>query len=308
MECLPGGRDAIAEFHREFRTILEDPTCVGHDIAVGLAKNFVRCPPSLSEDGRPYWMGSPDEEPGHADDEFLHLVSVSPFRMGIHPITNNQYELFDASHRSYRRDVPREDDDACCPVVNVSWYDAWVFCKWLGPEYRLPTEAEWEYAARAGTTGAAYGPLEEIGWFACRAGSFTPFHFGHFLSIMEANFWTFGEFSSERGHARTSAVEIHRPNVWGLFDMHGNVCEWCLDLYDPRYYRGSLSANPPGPTDGDHRVIRGGSWLEPRNSARSAKRDSANPVGRASNIGFRLLAEMGLKVGSGPQHNLTSQG
>jgi formylglycine-generating enzyme required for sulfatase activity len=129
-----------------------------------------------------------------------------------------------------------------------------------GRSYRLPTEAEWEYACRAGTT--------------------TPFAFGDSPSSTQANF----------DGSKTAPVGSYEPNAWGLHDMHGNVWEWCADWYGKHYYSRSPRQDPQGPQEeGEGRVIRGGGWEENGSECRSAVRDKAEPVFRACHIGFRVV-------------------
>ena len=154
------------------------------------------------------------------------------------------------------------------PVVQVNWNDAVAFCEWLsrksGASCRLPTEAEWEYACRAGTTtlwhcGNSDATLQEYAWFAANA--------------------------SRKIHP----VAQVKPNAWGLFDMHGNVWEWCGDWHDDSYYQNSPPADPLGPMiTSSYRVIRGGSWIVPASSCRSAYRLGNQSVNRSSGLGFRV--------------------
>jgi formylglycine-generating enzyme required for sulfatase activity len=239
-------------------------------------------------------MGSPDgskewgpAEAQRLDSERPHWVVVSPFRMSQFPVTNVLYKLFDPSHRSRRwlGDQPHPEHskehedgskgDDMYPVVNVSWYDAWAFCLWLGPQYRLPTEAEWEYVCRAGTT--------------------TAFAFGDSLSSTQANFhgdYPYGK-GAEKGPylAHTTRVGSYEPNRWGLFDVHGNVWEWCADWYGD--YDADNPKTPPrdlkGPADGTSRVLRGGSWNYVGRSCRSADRYGVHPDSRNHSGGFRLV-------------------
>jgi formylglycine-generating enzyme required for sulfatase activity len=152
-----------------------------------------------------------------------------------------------------------------CPVENVHWDDVQQFLARLnaqdpGKGYRLPTEAEWEYAARAGTTGdyGGNGVLNDMGWYVDNSG------------------------------ARTHPVGEKRPNAWGLYDLHGNVWEWVEDWYDADYYGRGVDTAPPGPSEGTRRVLRGGTWDSTPLNARSATRDHNTPVARRDNFGFRL--------------------
>ena len=155
-----------------------------------------------------------------------------------------------------------------CPVERVSWNDVRAFlealnAKYPGRNYRLPTEAEWEYAARAGV-GRGYedtGDLDEAAWFDGNAG------------------------------ARTHPVESKSPNPWGLYDMHGNVAEWVTDWYRADYYRLGPAVDPPGPKDGAARVVRGGSWGSSRRFVGTLGRMDRDPFTRDFNIGFRLARD-----------------
>ena len=173
---------------------------------------------------------------------------------------------------------PQEDDH---PVVNVSWNDATQFCQWLsrkeGKTYRLPTEAEWEYACRAGeTTRYSYGSdpegLAAVGNVADATGT--------------KKFGWKNAIRSDDGHLTTSAVGSFRENSWGLYDMHGNVWEWCQDWYGD-YPSGTVS-DPTGPTTGSFRVNRGGGWSIDASSCRSAYRSGSSPGNRFNDLGFRV--------------------
>ena len=173
------------------------------------------------------------------------------------------------------------------PVVCVSWNDAVEFCQWLSKEegktYRLPTEAEWEYSCRAGSRGRwSFGDDEGELWDYARVGGNSQHH--------------------------SWPVAGSKANAWGLYDMHGNVEQWCQDLFDPNYYKTSPPKDPPGPAAGDERVARGGFWLwDDAWWSRSAMRHKHNPAGRANFIGFRVVlvvsppagvqSESGAKIG-----------
>ena len=170
------------------------------------------------------------------------------------------------------------------PVVMVSWRDAQAFCRWLAAKEkrpcRLPTEAEWEYA--------------------CRAGTVTPFAFGETLSVTHANFDAPPAQPDGAPVARaqgTHPVGSYKPNAWGLYDMHGNVWEWCADWYAKDYYAKSPKDDPAGPTEdeatrhgwGKGRVLRGGSWINGAYFARTVCRGQGNPTNRYGSTGFRVV-------------------
>lgn len=168
----------------------------------------------------------------------------------------------------------------------MSWNDAVAFCEWLsrkeGRTYRLPTEAEWEYACRAGTTTAyQHGDDPEdlvlVGNVA--DGTFKAF---------KAKFPQRTTINARDDYIFTAPVGKFRPNDFGLHDMHGNVGEWCADWYDAKYYANSPSADPAGPSSGAFRVCRGGSWNIAAGGCRSACRSRNVPSHRVSNLGFRL--------------------
>ncbi|MBT5883474.1 MAG: SUMF1/EgtB/PvdO family nonheme iron enzyme [Planctomycetaceae bacterium] len=159
------------------------------------------------------------------------------------------------------------------PTTNVFWSDAVLFCKILsekeGKTYRLPTEAEWEYA--------------------CRAGTETRWSFGDDEKVLGDYAWC-TKNASVIGQNFAHQVELKKPNEFGLYDMHGNVCEWCHDYYEKDYYRQSPEKDPQGPASGKFRVLRGGSFLGSNMSTRSAYRDRGEEPG--NNRGFRLVREL----------------
>ncbi|MCL6506361.1 MAG: SUMF1/EgtB/PvdO family nonheme iron enzyme [Bryobacteraceae bacterium] len=169
------------------------------------------------------------------------------------------------------------------PVTCVSWNDAVAFCQWLskkeGKTYRLPTEAEWEYACRAGTTTRYYNGddperLAEVGNVAD--------------ATAKAKFRDWVTIAARDGYVFTAPVGGFKPNAWGLYDMHGNVWEWCADWYDPGYYSKSPPDDPVGPSSGHVRVLRGGSWFNLPWNSRSARRLRLLPVRRDHGLGFRV--------------------
>lgn len=204
------------------------------------------------------------EGSAEADERPEHPVQISrSFWMQETPVTNSQYEAFDPAHVRYRDTGCTSGEDAC---VNVTYEDACAFAKWLGQKekkpYRLPTEAEWEYA--------------------CRAGTHTRFSCGDVLE--EATFKQEDFFADEMPDMR---VAQGKPNAWGLYDMHGLVEEWCLDWYAP--YKAGQQTDPCGPEHGSYRVTRGGSVNTTEEYLRSANRMAALPDTRNSITGFRLV-------------------
>jgi formylglycine-generating enzyme required for sulfatase activity len=231
--------------------------------------------------------GDPDEKP-------VHRVTVGrPFYMGVYEVTNEQYEKFDPGHRHLRGKLgfSIESDEA---VVFVSWHDARAFCEWLskkeGLPYRLPTEAEWEYACRAGTRSAFY------------AGDSLP---EAFHKNVRRSWYP----DPERYKGRQEVVPLHvgktPANSWRLYDMHGNVEEWCEDWYGP--YEAGHQVDPVGRAGGDFKVTRGGSHSTELYYLRSANRMGTIPEERTWLIGFRVVLgeEPGgnfLRVTSAPLH------
>jgi formylglycine-generating enzyme required for sulfatase activity len=231
--------------------------------------------------GGTFVMGSPaDEAERFADEDPQHEVTVAPFFMGRYPITQAQWRTvaaMDQVQRSLDLDPSRFTGENH-PVEQVSWHDAVEFCERLAARtsklYRLPTEAEWEYACRAGTT--------------------TPFHFGDMITTEVANYDGNSTYNSgPKGESRGQTTPIHLfeiANAFGLSDMHGNVWEWCQD-----HWHGDYEGVP---TDGsawltDHeqaeRVIRGGSWHNSPRYCRSASRPDLSPDDRFDDIGFRVV-------------------
>jgi formylglycine-generating enzyme required for sulfatase activity len=206
-----------------------------------------------------FQMGSAN---GSDDERPVHTVRISkPFYLGSHEVTQGQWETVMGNNPS------RFKGDANRPVETVSWEEVQKFIDKLntregGTKYRLPTEAEWEYAARAGwTTAYSFGDdssqLGKYAWFGDNAGN------------------------------TTHPVGTLQPNAWGLYDMHGNVWEWVQDGYD-KYVAGPVT-DPQGPAAGSYRVIRGGSWLYVARNCRSAYRYHNAPGFRNDSLGFRLL-------------------
>ncbi len=196
-----------------------------------------------------------------------HRVCIEkPFYLGETEVTQKQWEDVMGSNPSKYKALYK-------PVEKVNWSDTQEFIKRLnekegGNAFRLPTEAEWEYAARAGST--------------------TLYSFGDNPKELVNYAW----FGNEGYHGSSHEVGTKKPNPWGLHDMHGNVWEWVQDWYDPNYYHNSPEKDPKGPDSGQYRVYRGGSWVGKAINLRSALRYSGLPVSRTSDIGFRLLREI----------------
>jgi formylglycine-generating enzyme required for sulfatase activity len=220
-----------------------------------------------------FMMGSPIEEEGAENDEEQHQVTIGKdYYLGVTEVTQGQYEKVMGTNPSYfQKRVIRKSDSSMYPVEQVSWEDAVEFCKKLsdlpeekkaGRVYRVPTEAEWEYA--------------------CRAGSKAAYSFG-------ANSKTLGDYAwfGENSGGQIHPVGEKKANAWGLYDMHGNVWEWCSDWYGV-YPKGSVS-DPSGPSEGSIRVIRGGGWDDGAAFCRSADRGGRGPSDRNDDRGgFRV--------------------
>lgn len=214
-----------------------------------------------------FTMGSPTSEVGRGI-ETQHQVTLSAFKMSKYEVTFEQYDLFcEATGRSKLSDEGWGRDNR--PVINVIWDEATAFAEWMGS--RLPTEAEWEYAARGGTT--------------------TPFNTGNNLTTTQANYNGNNPYNNNakgENREKTLPVGSFAANSYGLFDMHGNVWEWCSDWYGD--YSTSAQTNPKGPSSGSDRVRRGGGWNGDAVGCRSAFRDDGNPVTRNRGMGFRLVS------------------
>ncbi len=266
--------------------------------------------------GGAFTMGSPVDEAGRDDyrlfglkaNENRHQVIVSDFFMGKYAVTVADFREF-VEATGYRSDaekggfsvmfidgnledrhgvnwrhgvtgLERPEAEENHPVVHVSWNDAVAYCLWMTEKsekrFRLPTEAEWEYA--------------------CRAGSLTAFNTGENLTTAEANYngnypWNNNEKGCFLGN--TVAVDSFAPNAWGLYNMHGNVWEWCSDWLGGNYYdeckEDGRAVNPAGPVTGSFRVMRGGSWSFNAGRCRSAYRGHSVPGLRYGSVGFRLI-------------------
>ena len=250
-----------------------------------------------------FTMGSPAAESGRYNDETQRRVTLNGFNMEKYAVTQGQYQAVMGSNpSSFKANAGAGENQNKRPVEGVSWYETLVFCNklsmlegltpaysiggktnpdewgtiptgfdavWNGVEivagsngYRLPTEAQWEYACRAGTT--------------------TPWHSGETNDNLGDYAWI-----SSNSNNRTHEVGLKQPNAWGLYDMHGNVCEWCWDWYGE--YPTQTQTNPTGAPSGSSRVIRGGGWNGSAQIVRSAYRGYPSPYSRGNFLGFRVL-------------------
>jgi formylglycine-generating enzyme required for sulfatase activity len=232
-------------------------------------------------------FGWKEEWKQYANDESpKHRVYVDGFWMYKYEVTVAQYRKF--CNETERQMPPVEppwgwQDNH--PIVFVAWDDAVSYCKWAGVQ--LPTEAEWEYAARGGNTGLNGKPRYTFVW-----GDELPKGKGGYGNLADESFKK--EFPNlsifegyDDGYVHTAPVGSFNPNGFGLYDMNGNVWEWCADWYDENYYQTSPTRNPKGPADGAMRVVRGGSWYGDPIDARAALRGRNDPVGWYVSSGFR---------------------
>ena len=267
---VPGGTTATLTINNakptdagEYRVIISNGAVVVISSVAKLVVNtagpegFVWIPPGT------FVMGSPTSEEYRDSDELQHPVTLTRgFWLLDHEVTQVEYQMVMGSNPSYFK-------GDTLPVEQVSWFEAVTYCQTLTERersagriteqqaYRLPTEAEWEYAARAGTSGVRYGELDQIAW------------------------------SGFNGGGTTHEVRGKLPNAWGLYDMIGNVWEWCGDWYGD--YLSEPVTDPAGPESGTYRVFRGGDWIRGSDYARSANRKRLLPDRSDSTIGFRLV-------------------
>jgi formylglycine-generating enzyme required for sulfatase activity len=223
-----------------------------------------------------FTMGSAAAEAGRNEDETLHDVEIThPFLLAQREVTQQEWRaVMGTAPSRFSECGPR------CPVENVTFFDAQQFIAKLNEQpgatlrYRLPTEAEWEFACRAGTTG--------------------PFSTGENLTTAQANYngkMPYASFPAGEFRQRTTPGGTFPPNPWGLADMHGNVWEWTADWYGPYPETAAANIDPRGPASGVKRVIRGGSWFFDANSARCGLRYTHSPQDKGFSLGFRLAAD-----------------
>jgi len=277
-------------------------------------------PEMVLVDAGSFIMGCADEQGGECDDDEkpAHPVTITnDFYFGKYPVTNAQYAAFlNEKGNQTECDVQWIDlsgkwsDAARChilakgkifrifrvesgyenhPVVFVSWYGAKAYCEWLsaktGHNYRLPTEAEWEYAARGGhqtltrqTKYAGSDNADEVAWYWENSGD-----------QRLSDSW--GADKLKTNNCQSRSVGAKNANVLGLYDMSGNVWEWCNDWYDADYYKNSPVKYPKGPNSGTLSVLRGGSWYDNASYVRVAVRGRGDPKGGAIDIGFRVARD-----------------
>ncbi len=251
-------------------------------------------------------MGSTNEFGRYAHEHRHQVKLTKAFHMGACEVTQEQYAKVMGGNPSFfaasgkHAEKVKGMETAKFPVEGVSWHDAIEFCKKLsarpeeqaaGRTYRLPTEAEWEYACRAGTT--------------------TVFHYGESLSSKQANFDGNHPYLERqdviKGESpeklkgpylgRPAAVASYEPNAFGLYDMHGNVWEWVADWYSPVYYKSSPDTDPAGPEEGTEKVARGGGWYYFAAGCRSASRYYRKPEEKNDLYGFRVVCVQGKPSG-----------
>lgn len=205
-----------------------------------------------------FLMGAPNAV-GYDEEHSQHTVYLDAYYIDRYEVTVRQYKAFATARGRKMPEQPYSATDRH-PIVRITWHDADAYCKWAGG--RLPTEAEWEKAARAGTT--------------------TKWSFGDDVSRLDKYAWYFGF-----GQRLAQPVGLKKCNPYGLYDMHGNVWEWCADWYGEDYYKYSPAKNPRGPFRGDYRMLRGGSWRVMANNSRSATRFWSSPGNGSVDVGFR---------------------
>ncbi|HJZ79739.1 MAG TPA: SUMF1/EgtB/PvdO family nonheme iron enzyme [Pyrinomonadaceae bacterium] len=240
-----------------------------------------------------YIMGSTN---GRSDERPLHPVAINySFLMGKYEVTQAQWQqVMGTTVREQRdktnRTFPVRGEGSANPMQYVSWDEAQQFIQKLneindGYVYRLPTEEEWEYACRAGTTGDYAGERDEVAWFANNAGD---------QPVDATRIWntdrnTYGSRVVNNGN-KTHPVGTKKPNAFGLYDVHGNVNEWCQDSYHDSYNGAPTDGSAWVTADSPYRVARGGSWFNAAMDVRSSNRLSFKPDQRQNTIGFRVAA------------------
>jgi formylglycine-generating enzyme required for sulfatase activity len=276
--ATPRGRARRADVWQVFDTLEKKAPELAKTVTNSVSIKLVLIPAGT------FAQGTPLEEEGCRENEVpRHEVTLTrPFYLAVTPITQQQY--LRVMGQNPARFHPNNGGGPEYPVESVTWEQAVEFCRKLSeaPEekeakriYRLPTEAEWEYACRSGTT--------------------TPFCYGTALAAAQANFdgnFPYGEADRGRFVQKTTRVGQHSPNNFGLFDMHGNVWEWCADWLQSDYYKQSPKRDPRGPATGRYRVLRGGSWRNHAVTCRAGYRNGLAPRLKDSATGFRVVLEV----------------
>ena len=224
-------------------------------------------PEMILVEGGTFTMGDEHGE-GDSDEQPLHEVTLKTYKISKTPVTVAQYRAYCRATGRSMPDPPSWGWIDSHPMVNVTWHDAVAYTDWLAEkmdaDYRLPTEAEWEYAARGGnkSKGTKYSggrSIDMVGWY------------------------------TENSGGQTRPVATKNPNELGIYDMSGNVWEWCRDWYGGDYYANSPSSNPKGPASGSSRVLRGGGWYYDASYCRVANRNRYDPRYLSDNGGFRVV-------------------
>jgi len=224
-----------------------------------------------------FMVGSND---GASNEKPVHKVTISQgFYMGVTEVTQAQYKALMGTNPSHSQG----DNN---PVERVNRDDAMEFCSKLsqsdGEIYTLPTEAQWEYACRAGTTTEySFGSSES-----------ELYKFGNYCDKSNTTGYTWQDEQYDDGYDKTAAVGSYRPNDFGLYDMHGNVWEWCRDWFDESYYSKGGQVDPQNTQNTGFHLLRGGNWRNPASVCRSATRFRLTPGYRSNSVGFRVVIEV----------------
>lgn len=232
---------------------------------------------------------SPADSDCEADEKPVRTIRITKsFAIGKTEVTVSSYRTFAKSVKKEMPPTPHYNPgwlEADQPIVNIAWDEAQEFCNWAGG--RLPTEAEWEYAARAGTTAARYGEPGEIGWYVANSGD-NPIDAVKFHRQVYDNFKEF-DATLKWNKNRARAVGQKTPNAWGLHDILGNAAEWTADWYAlPDEIKGPTD-DPQGPDAGEVRVVRGGSAYNFHHSLRLSNRSGSRPERSYDDLGFRCV-------------------
>ena len=288
-----------------FEPVWEDGATLGAVVPGGSSREAVTGMEFVAVKGGCFQMGDTFGD-GGSEEKPVHEVCVSDFSIGKYDVTVGEFRKFSKatgyqteaekkdgcavwngekwafdSTKSWKRPGFEQDDRH--PVVCVSWNDAQEFTRWLAKEsekvYRLPTEAEWEYAARSGGKLERYAGFSDAGRLA------------KYANFCDANCeMEWKSAGQDDGYRYTSPVGGYLPNDLGLYDMTGNVWQWCGDWYNEKYYGDSLRNNPKGPSSGSILVLRGGGWSDDPARVRASIRNRSGSGVRINHLGFRLVA------------------